>query len=216
MRCTLWFPNLGGKEDVQHTHTGSLCTITAQYWTDSPKRCMLCVSLRFISYQWINIKCDVNQGFLRESVTPESVATCAVIKPVISVISGLWGSRGHQGCQIVQTREFHSCVGFVCRHWLLVTEDGHMVTARQEPRLVLMSLTCEGGQVCLNGPNMEELKFPVRQPDNPIINCRSISSSIIISLVDIFSGNLQVNTHLKHQGNQFVYFSLVNCSFNYN
>ncbi|XP_039994171.1 mitochondrial amidoxime-reducing component 1 [Xiphias gladius] len=64
------------------------------------------------------------------------------------------------------------------RHWLVVTEDGHMVTGRQEPRLVLVSLTCEGGQVCLNGPNMEELRFPVRQPDRPIIDCRVFGADI--------------------------------------
>ncbi|CAK6965739.1 Hypothetical predicted protein [Scomber scombrus] len=64
------------------------------------------------------------------------------------------------------------------RHWLLVTEDGHMVTGRQQPRLVLVSLTCEGVQVCLNGPNMEELRFPVDQPDNNVINCRVFGADI--------------------------------------
>ncbi|KAF3700829.1 Mitochondrial amidoxime-reducing component 1 [Channa argus] len=64
------------------------------------------------------------------------------------------------------------------RHWLVVTEDGHMVTARQEPRLVLVSLSCDGGQVYLNGPNMDELSFPIKQPDNPIIDCRVFSSDI--------------------------------------
>ncbi|XP_059210075.1 mitochondrial amidoxime-reducing component 1 [Centropristis striata] len=64
------------------------------------------------------------------------------------------------------------------RHWLVVTEDGRMVTGRQEPRLVLVSLTCEGGHVCLNGPNMEELRFPFKQPDNPVTNCRVFSSDI--------------------------------------
>lgn len=64
------------------------------------------------------------------------------------------------------------------RHWLVVTDDGHMVTGRQEPRLVLVSLTCEGGQVCLNGPDMEELRFPVKQPDNRIINCRVFGADI--------------------------------------
>nr|XP_019961196.1 PREDICTED: mitochondrial amidoxime-reducing component 1-like isoform X2 [Paralichthys olivaceus] len=64
------------------------------------------------------------------------------------------------------------------RHWLVVTDDGHMVTGRQEPRLVLVSLTCEGGQVCLNGPNMEELRFPVKQPDNNIMDCRVFGSDI--------------------------------------
>ncbi|XP_071353566.1 mitochondrial amidoxime-reducing component 1 isoform X2 [Trachinotus anak] len=64
------------------------------------------------------------------------------------------------------------------RHWLVVTEDGRMVTGRQEPRLVLVSLTCEGGQVCLNGPNMEELRFPIKQPDKPVIDCRVFSTDI--------------------------------------
>ncbi|CAJ1074586.1 mitochondrial amidoxime-reducing component 1 [Xyrichtys novacula] len=64
------------------------------------------------------------------------------------------------------------------RHWLVVTEDGHMVTGRQEPRLVLVSLTCERGHVCLNGPSMEELRFPVTQNDNAIINCRVFGADI--------------------------------------
>ncbi|XP_061599458.1 mitochondrial amidoxime-reducing component 1 [Cololabis saira] len=64
------------------------------------------------------------------------------------------------------------------RHWLVVTEDGHMVTGRQEPRLVLVSLTGEGGQAVLNGPNMEELKFPIKQPDNPVIDCRVFGADI--------------------------------------
>ncbi|XP_070698174.1 mitochondrial amidoxime-reducing component 1 [Pempheris klunzingeri] len=64
------------------------------------------------------------------------------------------------------------------RHWMVVKEDGHMVTGRQEPRLVLVSLTCEGGDLCLNGPNMEELRFPVKQSDNPVINCRVFGSDI--------------------------------------
>ncbi|XP_053191522.1 mitochondrial amidoxime-reducing component 1 isoform X2 [Scomber japonicus] len=64
------------------------------------------------------------------------------------------------------------------RHWLVVKEDSHMVTGRQQPRLVLVSLTCEGVQVCLNGPNMEELRFPVNQPDNNVINCRVFGADI--------------------------------------
>lgn len=64
------------------------------------------------------------------------------------------------------------------RHWLVVTEDGHMVTGRQQPRLVLVSLTCEGKTVCLNGPDMEELRFPVSQPENPVINCRVFKADI--------------------------------------
>ncbi|KAM3594395.1 uncharacterized protein V6R79_007207 [Siganus canaliculatus] len=58
------------------------------------------------------------------------------------------------------------------RHWLVIKEDGHMVTARQEPSLVLVSLTIDGSHACLNGPNMEELRFPIKQPENAIHNCR--------------------------------------------
>ncbi|XP_034419598.1 mitochondrial amidoxime-reducing component 1 [Cyclopterus lumpus] len=58
------------------------------------------------------------------------------------------------------------------RHWMVVTEDGHMVTGRQQPSMVLVSLTSQRGQVCLNGPNMEELRFPIKQSDNAIIDCR--------------------------------------------
>ncbi|XP_033967986.1 mitochondrial amidoxime-reducing component 1 [Pseudochaenichthys georgianus] len=64
------------------------------------------------------------------------------------------------------------------RHWLVVTEEGHMVTGRQQPRLVLVSLTCEDGHVCLSGPDMEELRFPVKQPDNSVIDCRVFGADI--------------------------------------
>ncbi|XP_061552247.1 mitochondrial amidoxime-reducing component 1 [Phycodurus eques] len=64
------------------------------------------------------------------------------------------------------------------RHWLVVTEDGHMVTGRQEPRLVLVSLTCEGGQACLNGPDMTEMRFPIGQPDNAVVDCRVFGADI--------------------------------------
>ncbi|XP_077587674.1 mitochondrial amidoxime-reducing component 1 [Stigmatopora nigra] len=64
------------------------------------------------------------------------------------------------------------------RHWMLVTEDGHMVTGRQEPRLVLVSLTCEDGEACLNGPEMAELRFPIEQPANAILDCRVFGADI--------------------------------------
>ncbi|KAE8290315.1 Mitochondrial amidoxime-reducing component 1 [Larimichthys crocea] len=53
-----------------------------------------------------------------------------------------------------------------------------MVTGRQEPRLVLVSLTCEDGHVCLNGPDMEELRFPFKQPDKLVIDCRVFGADI--------------------------------------
>ncbi|KAM6961259.1 LOW QUALITY PROTEIN: mitochondrial amidoxime-reducing component 1 [Aplochiton taeniatus] len=62
------------------------------------------------------------------------------------------------------------------RHWLVITEDGHMVTGRQEPSLVLVSLTVDEGLVCLKGPDMEELRLPFQLKDNRVINCRVFSS----------------------------------------
>ncbi|KAI7804779.1 mitochondrial amidoxime-reducing component 1 [Triplophysa rosa] len=64
------------------------------------------------------------------------------------------------------------------RHWLVITEDGHMVTARQQPRLVLVSLTCRGGQLCLSGPQMEELRVPLQQPNNKVVDCRVFSMDV--------------------------------------
>ncbi|XP_052001946.1 mitochondrial amidoxime-reducing component 1-like [Xyrauchen texanus] len=64
------------------------------------------------------------------------------------------------------------------RHWLVITEDGHMVSGRQQPRLVLVSLTCEDGQLCLNGPQMEGLRVPLQQPNNAVVDCRVFSVDV--------------------------------------
>lgn len=64
------------------------------------------------------------------------------------------------------------------RHWLVITEDGRQVTGRQEPRLVLVTLVSEGGELCLNGPSMEELRIPLKHPDNPVVTCRVFSDDI--------------------------------------
>ncbi|KAI1895921.1 hypothetical protein AGOR_G00111750 [Albula goreensis] len=64
------------------------------------------------------------------------------------------------------------------RHWLVITENGNQVTGRQEPRLVLVSMTSEGEHLCLNAPSMEELRIPVSQPRNPVVNCRVFSADI--------------------------------------
>lgn len=59
------------------------------------------------------------------------------------------------------------------RFWLVTKEDGHMVTARQEPRLVLISVSCENGHLTLEAPEMKMLCVPVKLPrKNPVRNCR--------------------------------------------
>ncbi|XP_063813631.1 mitochondrial amidoxime-reducing component 1-like [Pseudophryne corroboree] len=65
------------------------------------------------------------------------------------------------------------------RHWLVVTEDGHMVTGRQEPRMVLISVTGCGDSLCLEAPGMEKLVVPVPLPkSNKVLDCRVFGSDI--------------------------------------
>lgn len=65
------------------------------------------------------------------------------------------------------------------RHWLVVTEEGQMVTGRQEPRIVLISVTGCGDSLCLEAPGMEKILVPLVQPkSNNILNCRVFSSDV--------------------------------------
>ncbi|KAL4828997.1 hypothetical protein H8958_019548 [Nasalis larvatus] len=60
------------------------------------------------------------------------------------------------------------------RFWLVIKEDGHMVTARQEPRLVLVSITYENNCLIFKAPDMDQLVLPSKQPSsNKLHNCRS-------------------------------------------
>ncbi|XP_060034447.1 mitochondrial amidoxime reducing component 2 [Erinaceus europaeus] len=69
-------------------------------------------------------------------------------------------------------------MGFRCgdlqdRFWLVIKEDGHMVTARQEPRMVLVSVTPEQDRLVLTAPGMDHLIIPTKQPpSNKLHNCR--------------------------------------------
>ncbi|XP_066094039.1 mitochondrial amidoxime-reducing component 1 isoform X4 [Saccopteryx bilineata] len=59
------------------------------------------------------------------------------------------------------------------RFWLVIDETGNMVTARQEPRLVLMSLTCEGDTLTLSAVYMKDLSLPIKMPTtNSLFKCR--------------------------------------------
>ncbi|XP_061481132.1 mitochondrial amidoxime reducing component 2-like [Rhineura floridana] len=59
------------------------------------------------------------------------------------------------------------------RCWLVMKEDGHVVTARQEPRLVLISITNESGCLTLSAPEMKDLHIPAQlSTKNPVQNCR--------------------------------------------
>ncbi|XP_062981655.1 mitochondrial amidoxime reducing component 2-like [Elgaria multicarinata webbii] len=59
------------------------------------------------------------------------------------------------------------------RCWTVIKEDGNMVSAKQAPRLVLLSVTCEDGYITLNAPEMKALRIPVELPStNSVWNCR--------------------------------------------
>lgn len=59
------------------------------------------------------------------------------------------------------------------RFWLVIDETGNMVTARQEPRLVVISLTSEGDVLTLHAPAMEDLLLPLRTPSaGAVLKCR--------------------------------------------
>ncbi|KAM5302293.1 mitochondrial amidoxime-reducing component 1-like isoform 7-T8 [Glossophaga mutica] len=59
------------------------------------------------------------------------------------------------------------------RFWLVIDETGNMVTARQEPRLVMISMTDEGDTLTLRAPSMEDLLLPLRTPTTgAVLKCR--------------------------------------------
>ncbi|XP_072503893.1 mitochondrial amidoxime reducing component 2 [Notamacropus eugenii] len=59
------------------------------------------------------------------------------------------------------------------RFWLVIKEDGHMVTARQEPRLVLITTTWNDDQMTLSAPDMDDLVVPRKlSSTNAVRDCR--------------------------------------------
>ncbi|XP_033618154.1 mitochondrial amidoxime-reducing component 1 [Fukomys damarensis] len=59
------------------------------------------------------------------------------------------------------------------RFWLVINEDENMVTARQEPRMVLISLSCEGDTLTLSAAYTKDLLLPIKTPaTNPVRTCR--------------------------------------------
>ncbi|XP_020020595.2 mitochondrial amidoxime reducing component 2 isoform X2 [Castor canadensis] len=59
------------------------------------------------------------------------------------------------------------------RFWLVIKEDGHMVTARQEPRLVLVSITYENDCLTFSAPDVGQLILPTKLPSsNRLRDCR--------------------------------------------
>lgn len=67
-----------------------------------------------------------------------------------------------------------------CRFWMVVKEDGHMVTARQEPRLVLVSITSKDRSLVLQAPGMDPLVLPCKLPSsNKLLDCRCMGPGLM-------------------------------------
>ncbi|XP_036610494.1 mitochondrial amidoxime-reducing component 1-like isoform X2 [Trichosurus vulpecula] len=65
------------------------------------------------------------------------------------------------------------------RFWLIINEEGNMVTARQEPRLVLISLSCENDSLILSAAYTQDLILPIKAPTTNVVwKCRVHSFEI--------------------------------------
>lgn len=63
------------------------------------------------------------------------------------------------------------------RFWMVTKKDGHMVTARQEPRLVLVSVTCEDDSLIFRAPGVDQLILPSKMPSSHTVHdCRYLAS----------------------------------------
>lgn len=59
------------------------------------------------------------------------------------------------------------------RFWMVTKKDGHVVTARQEPRLVLVSVTCEDDSLIFRAPGVDQLILPSKMPSSHTVHdCR--------------------------------------------
>lgn len=77
----------------------------------------------------------------------------------------------------------HHCYHFSCRHWLVIQEDGHKVTGRQEPRLVLITASSDDVYLYLNAAEMEELRVPLKlSRSNSLKDCRYVGLKCSLSL----------------------------------
>ncbi|KAM8947552.1 mitochondrial amidoxime reducing component 2 [Pelodytes ibericus] len=59
------------------------------------------------------------------------------------------------------------------RHWLVVKEDKVHVTARQEPQMVLINVSCDADKLTLRAPGMDSLSIPLNLPStHEIVTCK--------------------------------------------
>ncbi|XP_026551513.1 mitochondrial amidoxime reducing component 2-like [Pseudonaja textilis] len=59
------------------------------------------------------------------------------------------------------------------RFWTVIKKDGQMISAKNIPRMILISVSCEDDYLILNAPGMKTLQIPLELPQtNSIWNCR--------------------------------------------
>ncbi|XP_021491467.1 mitochondrial amidoxime reducing component 2 isoform X1 [Meriones unguiculatus] len=96
----------------------------------------------------------------------------------VGTVSKVWiypikSCKGVSVCETECTDMGLRCGKVRDRFWMVVKEDGHMVTARQEPRLVLVSITLENNYLTLEAPEMDPVVLPIKLPSsNKIYDCR--------------------------------------------
>lgn len=96
----------------------------------------------------------------------------------VGTVSELW-IYPVKSCKGLSVSEAQcTAMGLRCGHlrdrfWLVIKEDGHMVTARQEPRLVMVSITYEDNYLLLTAPGVEPLVLQSKLPSsNALRDCR--------------------------------------------
>ncbi|CAO2638757.1 Mitochondrial amidoxime-reducing component 1 [Lemmus lemmus] len=96
----------------------------------------------------------------------------------VGMVSQLWIYPIKSGKGVSVREAECTAMGLCCGHlrdrfWLVINEDGNMVTARQEPRLVLVSLTCDNDTLTISAAYTKDLVLPITPPaTNPLLQCR--------------------------------------------
>ncbi|XP_023389923.1 mitochondrial amidoxime reducing component 2, partial [Pteropus vampyrus] len=83
------------------------------------------------------------------------------------------------------------------RFWMVTKKSGHTVTARQEPRLVLVSVTCEDDYLIFRAPGMDQLILPSKMPSSHTVHdCSNFLKTEALRLVQ-FEKNMKTRLSRK-------------------
>ena len=90
---------------------------------------------------------------------------------------------------------------YFCRYMVIAKENGEFVTAKQYPKMLLISPSIHDNHVHFDAPAMETLKIPlaVSSINKPLVMCRSVRSvSKLYSLIKTWNvlPHIYINTAL--------------------